>query len=143
MKLSLDLVQQTLFGVKQSLPSRRFKLGCECIRIGDRSASLLAPQVTLLPRSAGARRSATVTLRSLKPSGITFSDSSYWLDGEEFLLPLPVDSDGRCRAIVCAVTHWELVSTGVFRVSGQFIRLVQLPGSGTVPRRSLIAHTDS
>ena len=97
MRLSNDLVRQTLVGLKRSIPERSFKVGNISIRLGDRSAVKMAPRIRVRPLTGETKRSNWVTLRSISSSGVTFSDSSYWLDGETFLLQLAPAADGRCR----------------------------------------------
>ncbi len=139
MKLSTDLVQLTLAEFKRTLPISPIKAGRPLLRIGDRTLSPLAPRLRVYPLSSAAKRPNWVTLRSLTSSGICFSDSSYWLDGEQFLLPLAPGSDQRHRAVLCSVTHWEPVTSGVFRVSAQFVRFMQLPGAEVGrPRHSML-----
>lgn len=143
MKLSTNLVQQTLAQFKQALPIPPIKTGRPILRIGDRSLTALAPRLRIFPLSCTVKRPNWVTLRSLTSSGVCFSDSSYWLDGEEFLLPLAPGSDHRHRAVLCSVTHWEPVMSGVFRVSAQFVRYMQLPGSEIAqPRHSVLPQQD-
>lgn len=139
MKLSTDLVQETLAELKQSLPSMSIKPGRPILRIGDRARSSLAPRLRIYPLSCAVKRPNWVTLRSFTSSGVCFSDSSYWLDGESFILPLARGPDQRHRAVLCSVTHWEPVASGVFRVSAQFVRFMQLPGSEIAqPRHSYL-----
>ena len=141
MKLSNDLVRQTLAWLRASQIQTRFKAGAICIRVGDRSSVSIAPAMRITPLSDAKRKVNTVSFRCLSSSGVTFSDGSYWLDGEQFLMQLPPGPDKRYRAVLCGVSHWEPLSAGVFRVSAQFIRMIQLPGDAfLLPRRRPLPH---
>ncbi len=126
MKLSTHLVQQTVAQLKEALPIPPVKTGRPILRIGDRILTALAPRC-IFPLSCTVKRPNWVTLRSLTSSGICFSDSSYWLDGEQFLLPVAPGSDQRHRAVLCSVTHWEPVMSGVFRVTRNLFATCNFP----------------
>ena len=139
MKLSNDLVRQTVAALNEAKPEKRFKPGKICIRIGDRTATPLAPRFRILSLARSGSAANRVTLRNFSSSSVTFSDSSYWLDGEQFLMPLPPGPDRCSRAILCSVTRWEPVTSGVFRINAQFVRVMQLPGNTSFPPRRTAA----
>jgi hypothetical protein len=125
MRLSADVLHEVVESLHSKGTDADFQMGRGPVPVNPAPRAILAPRARIRPCGNGqTRRAMSVAVRCVTACGIAFVDSSYWMDGEHFILQVPqVRVFG---SMLCAVTHWQPIASDLFIVSANFIRQLDL-----------------